>query len=56
MKILGPKFVNKSGAWCVTVFKQLTIAKGTKTHTQTQNWFSTEEEAKTFIKEQEGKN
>ena len=45
-RITGPKFVKAANAWGVTVFI------GTK---QTQTWFSTEEEAKTFIQEQNEK-
>lgn len=40
MTIKGPKFVRRANMWCVTIF----LGK-----TQTQNWFTTEQEAKDFI-------
>ena len=42
-RITEPKFVKRAKLWCVT------IINGTK---QTQEWFSTEEEAKVWVKEQ----
>lgn len=39
-RILGPKFVKRANAWCLTFFSEAKSGV-----TQTQEWFSSKEEA-----------
>ncbi len=43
MKVKFPKFVKRSGQWCVTV-----VTPGKDKTVQTQSWFATLEEAMVF--------
>lgn len=47
MRILGPKYVRRAHSWCVTIFSSAS-KNGV---TQTQNWFTTEQEAAKFVEE-----
>lgn len=53
MRVLPPKFVSKANSWCVTKFTESTSANTKKSGgSQTQTWFSTEEEARKFYIEE----
>lgn len=52
MRLLGPKWVQPANSWCVTIFVTPEKSKAT----QTQEWFSTKEEAEAFIKAKDVKN
>jgi hypothetical protein len=54
MRILGPKWVKRANSWCVTVFKEIASGNTKKQHSgQSISWFTTKEEAETFIKQQQ---